>query len=593
LFVSILVSQLLLLAITLHAGLVGSAAATGLWRALPDAAANFPLRAFFAFALGLALQMTLLFVIGVASGLHFSLLIWVGAATGILALGYLWRVRSIERPDKADLLVAAAVYIAVAVNAVRVPGFFDDTLYHLPLARFYAETHGLGLDAWVRFPLFPQNMELMFTLAFVLRPADVVLAQGLATLPAFVIVLGLFGAARWLRGSWILGVAAGIAFLALHVVEKTLGYAYIDLGLALFSFAAILGAVAFGRRAPVGVCFALGILGGAAAGCKLHGLVAAALAFLVLAAFRARPAALIAFAGATALFGCGWYLRSYWISGDPISPAGGAWFGYFLWDAGDLAGQKAEQASYIRSARLTYLPFALLKAGANLVIPALLAPLAMRRERRAVLALWAAFFCYVLTWFYASQVDRYLAPVLAIGVLLSGLIVHDALKFMTGRFAPRALEAPRSPAWVGAGVAALLIGYGIGAFNRANGQLRKWDSILANRAGYAALQQANALAPRYGSRLAQVGFEGSTYFFDGTVIGDWFGPGRYRQTVVFGAQNKLIPAAQMRETMARFDARLLAVNLNFAGFDAADYGAQFDIVLDDGKQALLALKPAP
>jgi hypothetical protein len=590
LFVSLVVSQVLMLAITLHAGLIGAGALAGLWRSLPETADNFPLRAFFTVAIGFALQVTLLFVIGLAGGLYPSILIGVGIATGMIAVGAFWRIQTpLERPWR-EIIIATAFYIAVAVNAVRVPGFFDDTLYHLPLARFYAETHGLGLDSWVRFPLFPQNIELLFTLAFVLAPGNFLLAQGLATIPAFVIALGLMGAARWLRGSLVLGVGAGVAFLGLHVVDNTIGYAYIDLGLAMFGFAAVLGAVVFAAKAPIGGYIGLGLLAGAAAGSKPHGLVLAALVFAALAAARARPAALIAFAGATALLGCGWYLRSFVISGDPISPAGGDWFGYFLWDKEDLAGQRLEQGVHGVSKTLYQLPSAFIKAGANLLVPALLAPLAARRERFAVFTLWSVFVIYALFWFYVTQVDRYLAPVLAIGILLSLTFFYDVGVFFLDRVFPRALAAAAWPTAVNAALAILLIGYGAYALQRAGGVLSTWNTTLAGRYGYAAFRKASSLAPQYGSRLMQVGFEGSTYFYDGTLIGDWFGPGRYRQTVVFVDPLRLIPAAEMRETMIHFGAKLLAVNLKFVRFDADDYSRHFDVILDDGKQALLALK---
>jgi hypothetical protein len=139
----------------------------------------------------------------------------------------------------------------------------------------------------------------------------------------------------------------------------------------------------------------------------------------------------------------------------------------------------------------------------------------------------------------------------------------------------------------------LLVAYGGYAFARADATLSTWDATLNSRYGYAAFRKASALEPRYGSRLMQVGFEGSAYFFDGTAMGDWFGLARYSQTVAPGALKfKLIPAARMRAVMKSFDAKMLAVNLTFADYDAADYGAEFDVILKDDKQALLALKPA-
>lgn len=52
-----------------------------------------------------------------------------------------------------------------------------------------------------------------------------------------------------------------------------------------------------------------------------------------------------------------------------------------------------------------------------------------------------------------------------------------------------------------------------------------WDDRLATKNGY---PQANKLIPQYGKRLLQIGLENTTFFYDDTIIDDWFGPGRYR-----------------------------------------------------------------
>ncbi len=582
---SVFLADASMLAVTCHAALVGWAAATPLWRATPAGADSFLLRAFFALTLGLAIDIALLFILGIGGVLYLQTALAVGAGSAGAAAMWLWRTKNslnLARPSAADLAIMAAFLIWAAAAAVRVPGFFDDTAYHLPLAKYYAETHGLGLDAYVRFPLFPQNMELLFTLGFLLSPGDVLGAQGFAALPAFVIALGLVGAARWLRNSYLVGIGAAVIFLSMPITDRLLGYAYIDVGLALFCFAAMLGAILFAGSAPLGVYAVLGVFAGTAAGCKIYGLVAAAIVMLLLVAGRARLSALVVYAAATAVVGCGWYMRSYAISGDPISPAGGPWFGYFLWNASDLVAQRAELATHGVGTALWKFPQSLIKAGANWLLPGLAAPLAARGERR-VLMLWAAFVGYALFWFYVTQVERYLAPVHAIGALLSATLLYDALSCLVGWLAPRALAFGRRPA-VAAGAAALLLVVAAERpVERAFVTAGKWDRILATRQGFKILQAANAEAPRYGRRLVQLRLEGARYFYDGAMIGDWFGPGRYDQMWLRDTL-KPIPAKEMRDLLARFDAKLLAIDYSELPFDPHDYDSEFETLASMGSR---------
>lgn len=584
---SVIVDQFLMLALTLHAALVGAAAGAPLWRALPVEADNFELRAFFALAIGFAVHIALVFTLGLFGLLNAGASLAALGAAGLLAAAWLRNadLRGFWRLGGSEFAVAAVFYVCVAAAAIKAPGYFDDTMYHLPLARFYADTHGLGLDSWVRFPLFPQNMEMLFALALALRPDDALLAEGFATLPAFVVVLGLVGAGRWLRGARLVGVAAAAIFLTLRALERTLGYAYIESGLALFCFAPALGVVLFRAQAPLGVHVLLGALAGTAAGCKLQGAVFSVLVFCALVVSRTRPRALLAFALAATLFGCGWYVRSFVISGDPVSPAGGPWFGYFLWDAGDLAGQKAELATHGVGTALWRFPQALIKGGAAWLLPGLLAPLAAMRHREVVLALWGLFVAYALFWFYVSQVDRYLAPVAAIGVLLTTAMVCDLLGLLIARVGSDRLRPTSEVSLVVmSAVLAVLVN---DAIARADQEIRGWGRILAERPGYLVMRKADEAAPRHGDRLVSVGFENAQFFYHGVAMGDWFGPARYRQML---AEGRLVTAEQMRDFMNRFQARLLAVNLEAVKYDSADYSAQFDTLFIDGRQALYAIK---
>ena len=72
-----------------------------------------------------------------------------------------------------------------------------------------------------------------------------------------------------------------------------------------------------------------------------------------------------------------------------------------------------------------------------------------RAGKKAATILWAIFAAYSLLWFYVTQVPRYLAPVHAIGVLMSALAIYDIGALAARRFAPRTSRpAPRShPEW--------------------------------------------------------------------------------------------------------------------------------------------------
>src|SRR5690606_23112740 len=87
------------------------------------------------------------------------------------------------------------------------------------------------------------------------------------------------------------------------------------------------------------------------------------------------------------------------------------------------------------------------------------------------------------------------------------------------------------------------------------------EEVLATNSGYALYQHANAYRAEYGDRLVQVGFENGVYFFRGTVIGDWFGPGRYRD--LLGCES--LPCTKskgeiLKQALHRHDAHMIMVS---------------------------------
>jgi len=111
------------------------------------------------------------------------------------------------------------------------PIHWDATAYHLAAAKIYARSHAVVYTPYLRFPVFPQLNEMLFTLALVLYDdlaahlvqflmmgvvATTIYAWGRR---AFNARVGLWGAALWLSNPLVLWLGAS---------------AYIDVSLAMF-----------------------------------------------------------------------------------------------------------------------------------------------------------------------------------------------------------------------------------------------------------------------------------------------------------------------------------------------------------------------
>lgn len=516
----------------------------------------------------------------------------------------------------ATLGVILLLCVAVSMHP---PGHWDDTMYQLPLARHYVEHQTIVLHEYVRFPLFPQNMNLLFALGLMLGDtfspiathadelwrfgAPEVFAQLFATLPLFVIALGMWGASLRYMNSGVPGLLAALTLFMIGPVKSTLGFAYVDNGLAMYCWAAALAVAGMvGVRAPltwrpaIGPAALLaGLLAGAACGTKYFGVVFSTwLGVLVFVAawlavqgntpdadsgrspIVAALKAAVAYAFGVLLVGSAWYIRSSVISGDPAHPAGASIFGFFLWNEGDLAFQYAEQGGYGVGVNPFKLPAALYEAGALLWLPAV-ASVFLKRVPAPVRLLQAAFLGYLAFWFVVSQVPRYLGPVYGLGGFLTFYALYRAWQF----------AVKRRFNWVSAVVMIIALAYTADRGIKYGSEYLRAEEVLATNSGYALYQRANAYSAEYGGRLIQVGFESGGYFFLGTVIGDWFGPGRYRDILKCDSLPCWLPnAAELEAVLKRHKAGMLLLNrqnvadLNEAELQAA--GWQILVATENG-----------
>lgn len=520
-------------------------------------------------------------------------LAWVAAATA----GYAWCIQrgwltpraawmALLRHWQEGVLLAAA-FCLLMLKASHAPGHWDDTSYHLPMARLFAQHHGLAVDEYLRFPYFPANMQLLVAVG--LQLSGPVLAQMLATLPVFITLIGLMGCAQWILGSAVWGVFAALGYAITQPVYETLGFAYVDYGLALYCLAAVLAIAVWYEQCTGDQRWLMqaALFAGIAGGIKFAGLVFAVMlgVTIVVLARKLRPG--LWFGAVCAVTAGGWYLRSYWLSGDPIHPAGGAIFGYHLWSAEDLVSQYVEQSRHGLEKTWPLFFHAFAHAKAQIIWLGLSTVLFLRVLPRAIVPLWIVLAMYSLFWFYVTQVSRYLVLVLPIAGLLAAATLNRVWR--TTELDANMPEALRRGLGVGVAWAALAVPGG--------GLLNQWLAApslavqLDSQPAYVLASKANDLAPQYGARMLNIGFENAAYYYRGQFMGDWFGKARFPDFAYFHNHRWYMRSAfEVSQSMRERGVSLLLVHRDEFDFDPDEYARYFDLLLASGPGYLYAAR---
>lgn len=556
-----------------------------------------PLVLFFQQTLGMAMAAMLLLVVALAGQFTVG---GVSAALGIacvIAAWFMCRAGWRQAPraiaplgwEAWEVLVLLCAALATAFAVWRFPGFWDDTAYHLPMARFIVEHERLEANEWLRFPYFPAYMQLLFAGGLL---QDATLAQWLANWPVVITLAGLMGMAAWWGWHAAWGGVAWLLYLTAPMVNQIFGFAYVDTGITLFATAAIAAAAIWAHmveRHRLRWLVLAGACAGVAAGIKLQGLMcAAALGVAVLCLWvgkrswqdRLRDAAVF---GLSCVAVCAfWYVRSYWLTGDPIHPAGGKWFGFYLWTADDLAAQAAEQATHGVPKSWANIGAGFWHVKALYMLGAVVVP-AFRWGRRASLLLtWLVVMLLMLFWFWISQVDRYLMPAMPLGALLATGFFAQGIAQLTAR----ARKLAHVLLMVLASVCA------VGTLLNAYTKLQDRPGMAAQRDAQAAvllIKKAESLAPRYGKNLLNVGYESLFFHYQGQMMGDWFGPAAFARLIQCTTVCGLRPEDELVAVMRGLNVRLLLVNAQRFPFEEKNYDGPLRLIEKRGAAYLYAL----
>lgn len=387
-------------------------------------------------AAGLAALATIacaLGLLGRLDGLHVALV----ALASLAALPLAFRgprAPAEPRPDHARRRALAACGLALLplfVLALYPPLAFDETLYHLPTVRAFAEAGSLPFLPSLRAPVFP-HLDEVLRVPLDLAGGDTAthLVPLLATLVTALLVFA------WAAEGSDAGacVTAAALFLSGPIVVSLATSGYVEALLSLFVTAALFSFSRWDARHETSWLVATALFSGAAASVKYLGLWWLGLLGLAVLArsrrgSRLRDAALFGAAALAAL--APWYGRILFHTHNPLFPYLPSIFGSTEWDP-------VREASLEPGRRLLdalRLPWDTLVARDRVNSAAPFSPwlalsipfvlLHATRSRRTA-ALAAAATSWALVWAWLPHDARYLAVVLPAAAVATASALHAA-----------------------------------------------------------------------------------------------------------------------------------------------------------------------
>ena len=404
---------------------------------------------------GLGILILLLFALGT---LGFLSLGPVLGCVGLLLLLSAWRLKPRLRPGglralrlrvtplQILLLIATLIILTpIALVPLTPPHQSDEIRYHLPYALHFVEQGAIVPDLHLRYPFFTLNVNLLYSFALLI--GDAVTTHFMHFMLGFLAVLNLYALVRRLTDA-LTACCSALLFLTLPTVLRLAASAYIDLGLACFTFAAVVCLSHCRSNAGRPLILCAGLLFGVALGSKYLALayIPLLLAWAYYYSRSWRPPLL--FMAVALAAGLPWYIYNAIHTGNPISPFAGEVFGYWPWRAEDMAGQISnfESRGFGKSPlELLMLPYNLVvhhwrfstpsvPVFALAVFPSFfLIPWMEAKLKPFALLLLAA----LLLWFYSAQVFRYLAAFLPLWCFFSAWFLIRLLTLVGATALPR------------------------------------------------------------------------------------------------------------------------------------------------------------
>ncbi len=523
---------------------------------------------FFSTSLGLGVLASLIFVLGLLRLLYapVMLALIVGALFSSVKVWRRLYLRIAVEPSSSRsgprlswfVVISVFVLVPSIVLALYPPTEWDTTLYHLPYAKAFAQEHRLLFLPDIRFPVFPQLVEMLFVFKlllvddvathFVELTAMLLTALGLVTwgVRLFSLRSGLWAAALWLGNPLVVWLGTS---------------AYVDVGLTLFVTSALYAWTRWSESRDSKWIVLAGLFAGFAAASKYTGLffVGLLLAQATIEAVRERKMRSVLAFMLAVVVACGpSYAWIVYLTGNPVFPFYSDLFGAREWDT-ELAQNRGvppgrhlmgRVASVMRFETkrifgglddLLLVPYRAVfdreifdlqppLSPFYLVLLPVLGPLGLLRRKTRWLLITSA--CFGVFWLLSLQDLRLLLPVLPLLSLALTSEFDRLIRRHGGRW--RLLSGAGVAPYVAVAVIApgpLYAAHNVHEKGRLPTTLEQRESYLSQRvAGYDALRWLNRHHGRdycvyvlFGAELA--------YYAEGRALGDFQGPWRYQRVL--------------------------------------------------------------
>ena len=493
--------------------------------------------------IGLAATAQILDLFGLAGILtRGAVLAFFGVTLSIGAV-FLARRALVARPPKAPkhefLIVSFVVVFMVPLLllACYPPVGFDETLYHLPIARAFVRTSALPFLPQLRVPVFPPLTELLFA-GMMLVFDDV--ATHLVSLLAVMLTALLLVVWGKKGSSWQTGALAGALYLGNPIVTQLSSTGYIEPTLTLLVTAALYSVSRYWANGSSAWIVLAAFFAATAAGTKYLGLyfVPAALILLMLSPSEgvraSRLPAIALFCAVVGVTLLPVYARIIYYTGNPLFPFLPGIFGSTPWNPvpSDYSTVGARIVATITLPwNAVFHPSIAGRQAPASPFVLLFAPLLLlAKPERSMRAMLLACVFFVLA---VPPNARYLVPIFPVICLalssafeqLSGwVILHRRLRMRQGLLASICCGILLLPGWLYADRAIFKRGMPpVGDAAR--------DVFLARQ--FPVFKAIEVLNRSYGPRFTvyAVHAENMMYWADGTLLGDWSGPASFARVL--------------------------------------------------------------
>jgi hypothetical protein len=576
---------------------------------------------FFLFCLGLGIWSYAIFCLGTLHLIYKSALALIFVLSLLPYISLFKQRRQFElKISKSSLwrfcILLSIITVPVFVRSLYCASGWDDTMYHLPVARAFLDAHYLVPTPFLRYVVFNNFTNLLFVPLFAIGGDTA--AQQLSVASFIFCGAGIYACLKRFNSenAGLIGLLAWSSSALFWDLGST---ALVDMNLALMGLAGVFAALKVFESSDSHERNRYATLAGIYFGCTIASKLLGALLVVSFTAavnvanlatnrlqfdkIRTDFLTCIKMMLIVGLITAPWLIRSFLVTDNPIWPFGEKIFGLgHLWSAFDYNSQADSLAATKGLARnasnffilpwlmsfgnsqfdqLTFTPF--LGFGIYLGLPLLFA-----KGFRSTKVVFGTVFCFLLLWFVSTQQVRYLMAAAPVICILGGAVLDRYLKAL--------VAAPKLRFRLLTIMSIAVLAFGFEHIAYAD-MWANWARLPYNQARR--IEYLNSRLPMFATmntfsvlpkgKIYGLEMENMQFFSNGQMIGDWFGPARYEDF----RQNKTT-GETLYQHLQGLDVKYLVVNLgNTAYFELptdTTFKQHFRNIFTDGKGVIYELR---